>query len=255
MRVLLALGAVGGVSALVGAAYALLRYLSDKWISAKFQERLEAFKHAQQREVEGLRFQINGLLDRAVKLHTQEFEALPALWSRLNQSFWYVSDFVGAIQRHADLDRMSKAQFDEFLEKSDLDVWQKDEVRSAAEKNDVYRGHKFWRDYSKVNKKFVRFNRYLDMKSIFLQNDVKKACEELQGLMHGALVERKYEEQHPNPRVGRWAKREALEERGKACRAEIETMIKARLWNAVRIDTDPQPPRDDRKPAEQGASG
>jgi hypothetical protein len=45
--------AVGGGIAVV--AYALLKFFGEKWLSAKFEERLAAYKHAQQKELEELR--------------------------------------------------------------------------------------------------------------------------------------------------------------------------------------------------------
>ena len=48
-----------------------------QWLDSKFAERLEAYKHQQQRELEQLRFQINALFDRVTKLHQREFQVLP----------------------------------------------------------------------------------------------------------------------------------------------------------------------------------
>ena len=54
---------------LVGIAYAMFKRLGEKWLDAKFDERLAAYKHEQQKGLEQLRFKINTLLDRAIKLH------------------------------------------------------------------------------------------------------------------------------------------------------------------------------------------
>lgn len=73
----LVLGAGGGVAIV---AYALLRFFGEKWMNAKFEERLAAFKHAQEKELEELRYKINALLDRTVKLHQKEFDVIPEAW-------------------------------------------------------------------------------------------------------------------------------------------------------------------------------
>ena len=74
-----------------GAAYLLFRHLGDNWLAGKFNERLEAFKHAQQQQLEQLRLRINTTFDRTVKLHANEFEVLPELWGRLNEAFDHAS--------------------------------------------------------------------------------------------------------------------------------------------------------------------
>jgi hypothetical protein len=56
----------GGLAAIV---YAIFKFFSEKWLNAKFEERLAAYKHEQQKEIEQLRFKINALMDRTVKLH------------------------------------------------------------------------------------------------------------------------------------------------------------------------------------------
>jgi len=48
--------AYGGAAA--GVAFAVFRFLGQKWIDGKFAERLEVYKHQQQRELEQLKFQI-----------------------------------------------------------------------------------------------------------------------------------------------------------------------------------------------------
>jgi hypothetical protein len=49
----------------------------DKWIETRFSERLEAFKHQQNQEIEHLHFRINTMMDWNVKLHQREFDILP----------------------------------------------------------------------------------------------------------------------------------------------------------------------------------
>jgi hypothetical protein len=61
----------------------LFKVLGEKWLNAKFEERLAQYKHAQQKEIEQLRFRINSLMDRTTKLHQHEFDVLPEAWSRL----------------------------------------------------------------------------------------------------------------------------------------------------------------------------
>src|SRR5438128_9621440 len=96
----------------VGAAYALFRYLGDKWLTDKFNKSLEAYKHAQQQELEQLRLRINTTFDRTVKLHANEFEVLPELWAKLNDAHNHVASLTSPLQTYPDLDRLSEPAFE-----------------------------------------------------------------------------------------------------------------------------------------------
>src|SRR5690242_14921631 len=88
-EILKAVGAVvlagGGMSLIV---YQVFKHLAARWLESKFEERLQALKHAHGKELEQLRFRISALLDRATKLHQREFEVLPDAWAKLNDAFY-----------------------------------------------------------------------------------------------------------------------------------------------------------------------
>jgi hypothetical protein len=62
-------GLVVGSGLIVAFTYWVFRLLASKWLETKFQERLEAFKHVQAKEIEELRFRINSMFDRVTQLH------------------------------------------------------------------------------------------------------------------------------------------------------------------------------------------
>jgi hypothetical protein len=66
LKELLAWFAAVGISAaaLAGVALWLFRLFSQKWLETKFGKQLEAYKHAQQRELEKLKLEINTQFDR-----------------------------------------------------------------------------------------------------------------------------------------------------------------------------------------------
>ena len=121
----------GGVSLI---AYQAFKHLAARWLDSKFDERLQALRHAHGKELEQLRFKIAALLDRTTKLHQKEFELLPEAWSKLNDAFWEVRAFVSPMQAYADIDRMTPPQQEEFIEGSRLTSWQKDELRKSDQK-------------------------------------------------------------------------------------------------------------------------
>ncbi|MCA1530882.1 hypothetical protein [Bradyrhizobium yuanmingense] len=93
----LLLKAAGAVLVAGGGAAALilgpLRYLADKWLTSKFNQRLEQFKHVQQVEMENLRFKIDSMFDRTTKLHQREFDVVPAAWALLVECKNQVTSF------------------------------------------------------------------------------------------------------------------------------------------------------------------
>lgn len=224
-------------AAAAGAAYLVFRTLGDKWLTSKFNQTLEAFKHAQQQELEQLRLRINTTFDRTVKLHSNEFEVLPELWARLNDAFHYVSGFTSLGQEYADLDRYSDPELEHFLAESGLPEYQKDELRATDEKTAHYQRLRFWQSLEKVTGKYREFSRYLNVKSIFIQPVLREPIEELSDLMWSALCEKEHEERYPDPRKGRWEQGEALRKKGPLLRANIGETIQERLWSSAVVSS------------------
>lgn len=232
-----ALGYLGvTVAAATGLAYWLFKLFSDKWLTAKFNERLEDYKHAQQRELEQLRFNINALMDRTVKLHQYEFTVLPELWGKLNDAFGAVMQFVSPMQSHPDLDRMGEAQLNEFIDKCELANWQKDELRTGNQKGQRYFKMIFWHNLNRVNKIYYEFNSYFVKNGIFLEPELREKIATLRNMLDDALVERQLEEEMPNPRPGRFEKGQLLRKEGNPLLDEIGTAVQNRLWNARSLD-------------------
>lgn len=164
-----------GLSAVVasGLAIWIFRTLGEKWLSSKFDKQLESYRHAQQKELERLKFNINALMDRTTKLHQYEFDVLPQLWALLNESYSEVARFTSSLQSYPDLDRMEEAQLSEFLQKCELDQWQKIKLTGLNLRNKEYQDMIFWHNLNKANSKFMDFNNYYIKNCIFIQEELK----------------------------------------------------------------------------------
>src|ERR1700736_1981739 len=100
-----ALVAGGGILSII--VFGTFKLLGEKWLNSKFDERLAAYKHEQQKELEHLRFRINSLMDRTAKLHQREFDIVPEAWGRLVEAYSSVLWFTPPFQFSPDLAGMS----------------------------------------------------------------------------------------------------------------------------------------------------
>lgn len=221
--------------AAAGAAYVLFRYLGDKWLTGKFDQSLEAFKHSQQRELEHLRFRINTTFDRTLKLHSNEFRTLPELWDKLNEAYSHVSIFTSPMQEYPDLDRMSDPALRHFLAESSLAEYQRDEIHATSERTKLYQSFRFWQSFQKVAVKYRDFNHCFKIKGLFVHPTLKVPIEALSDLMWSALCEKESEERYPDPRKGRWEKSEMFGKEGPAIRDNIGDLIQQRLWSSASV--------------------
>jgi hypothetical protein len=219
----------GGLAAIT---YALFRFLGERWLTAKFDERLAAYKHAQQRELEHLRFEINALLDRAVKLHQKEFEVLPQAWSFFNDAYWQINGITG-LKSYPDLNRLSDSKLEEFLKTSSLADWQKDELRSASDKLKLYIEYSGWKDISAAYKSYGDWQVYFFKNGIFMTDAIKKKFSDLDSLIKGALIEQEMRKTEKDLKLSEMKDYRRLISDGKALREELEVEVHKRLWDST----------------------
>jgi len=229
-----ALGLTASVAA--GAAYTAFQFLGKKWLDAHFAQRLQAFRHEQNQEIERLRYRINALMDRTTKLHQHEFEALPEVWSRLGVAFSATKDFTSRLVTYSDLESMGPAQSSEFLDASELPEWQKQELRGCKDTNRRYQEMIFWHRLQKVADFHAEFHNYFIAKGIFIQPELKEKIRDLSNMMYDAFNERALD--HANPMLGqdRFAKGDLFQHEGPSKLEAIETDVQARLWHANKLD-------------------
>jgi hypothetical protein len=228
------LAALGGIglfaTILVGASYYLFRVLGSKWLDAKFEERLANYKHEQQKELEQLKFEINSLMDRTVKLHQREFDVLPEAWGLVNDAFVAMEPIGIGFHQYPDLNRMTEPQIESLLEESELDNWQKDELRKVGNKTDYYRKATAPLQVVKADKTRAEFSRYLAKNGIFIPGPMKGKFKAIDALMWDALIERRFTLQHPGLEQ-KFTKGMALHEQGGEILKSLEADVQARLWN------------------------
>lgn len=168
----------GGGGAVV--AYALFRALGAKWLDNHFAARVQALKHSHDQEMAHLKLRIDGQLDRAVKLNQREFEVVPGVWACVTEAHYAVLSAFSAFQSYPDLGRMSEPQLETFLAKSEIEEWQKDEIRGRTSfaRSEYYVKIAGWRRVNDADAAIVAFNRELLSKGIFLHPETFEKLDE-----------------------------------------------------------------------------
>lgn len=214
-------------------AFWLFKLFGDKWLTNKFAERLEAFKHDQQKEIEHLRFEISKLFDRTTKLHQREFEVVPKAWDHLADSYHEVRGVIASFRTYPDFERMSDEHTEEFLASSSLEKWQQDELRKKPhkERNNYYQDAIAWQDIARAKKTCRKSARYLLKNGIFMPPDLKNKFEKLGDLIWGALVEHDFNKQHDFKPKQHTDIQKLLKE-GAPLMKELETEVQKRLWSS-----------------------
>lgn len=150
----------------------LLKWFGDKWIIHQFSQRLESFKREQSELLEQYRYQINARFNRITKIHEKEFEVLPEMWCKLQDTYRYFQSLSSPMQSFPDLDRYSTEQIEVFLEKCELHDLQKEELRRSTHKVSYYKETVYWIRLSKASQVFQEFRKYLHYNKIFLSRDL-----------------------------------------------------------------------------------
>ncbi|MFH1882557.1 MAG: hypothetical protein ABIL62_07600 [Planctomycetota bacterium] len=178
----------GGI---VGIVLLFLRFLGKRWIENIFSENLEKYKNELNKELEQYRYKINALFNRVTKIHEIEFEVLPEAWLKMQDALGRISGLVSIIKSWPDLDRMSQTAIEEFLAKSKLHEYEKDELCQASRKLDYYQKTIFWHDLREVQNAFDEFHNYIIRNKIFLSPDLQAKFAEIDDIMWTAIVHMK----------------------------------------------------------------
>lgn len=214
----------GGLSLIV---YQVFKHLSARWLDAKFEERFQNLKHAHDQEIEQLRFRISALLDRATKLHQREFEVLPEAWSKPNLAYWKTNELVAYVKESPDLNRMGAPQLNDFISKSRLTEWQREELRGSVNKTLKYEHLIFWHDLHDAKAKAGESARYLAVYGIFIEQAIKSDLDTLNQRIWEALIECESNKQYDMREDERVS---ILRSKGPTLVKALEVAIHKRLW-------------------------
>jgi hypothetical protein len=169
-------------------AFALFRWLGKSWIENKFAQRLEQFRHEQALDLQRLRVEIDAMLSGALKLQEKEFSVLPEAWQMLDEAHGLVSWLASPIQQYADVSRMTAVQLEEHLGDASFTESQKDEVRNAHDRANVYQHLVFLYRLQKVKISISALRNHIARNGIFLTSEIEEKFTKLTTLYWSAIL-------------------------------------------------------------------
>jgi len=128
------------------------------------------------------------MLSGALKLQEKEFLVLPEAWAKLDEAHGLVNWLVAPLQQYADVDRMNSARLEEFLSSTEFSASQKDEVRSARDKNKTYQEILFRHRLRKVKQAFSDLQTYVARDGIFLPPALESKFKAISEMLWSAVI-------------------------------------------------------------------
>jgi hypothetical protein len=210
----------GGGGGLV--AIGLFQFLGKSWIENQLTKNLEIAKS-----------EISLLAARKMKLYDQEYLVFPEVWSKLNKAYSSLGTAVSPFKEILDLNKMSKEQFDAWLNRSDLSQDELDYLIEEQDKTNSYDRILDRRSHNQAHKDFIDFDTYLQSNRIFLIPEIKEKLVNIAALMRESRVAMKMVWDGHGQSDGKNYLLEAYEtyeNRVKPIMGEIETMVQGKLF-------------------------
>ncbi len=124
-------------------AYAAFKWFGEKWIEDKFSRRLAALQHQQALEIQRLKIEIDSLLSGTLRIQEHEFLILPEIWEKLSEAYGLVSWIASPVQEYENINGMTSAQLEEYLEGTDLRESEKMDIRESDNKSKTHQKNYF----------------------------------------------------------------------------------------------------------------
>jgi len=134
------------------------------------------------------------------------------------------------MQSFPDVERMTEAHLNEFLDSSSLADWQKAELREATDKNGYFQRAEKFRRADIARSKYVEFHSYLCRKGVFVKPEIKRKFERYSDLLNAALIEHEHRIRHDDLKLRENSDR--LSKEGGILLKEIERDVQDRLWSS-----------------------
>jgi hypothetical protein len=124
----------------------------------------------------------------SAKLREREAELLTEAWNVFHEAFGAVWDATSPMQQVAPVEKMSEAQFDAFLEKLEIPAFEKDDLRAASDRREMYKKIDFNRRYARAQTKRIEFHNFVVKHRILLFPELKDLLTKADELFIDAMI-------------------------------------------------------------------
>lgn len=227
----------GGIGLLILVAVVglvlVIRFLFVKFIEAEISKRLQSHQHAQQIEIENIKYRIANLAGRASSIYLKEYEHLPSVWISLNETYRSTALLAGGVRNYPSLNGVSAVDLELFLDNTDLIDWQKDRLRKSTNKTRDYIdfiGRKEFRQAARDHDELIT---NIDKYAIFFSVEIKKEMMDFAQMLKNTIIEYDLNvlDRIEGTKIERTA-REEFRTYGSARLEDLERKIRDRLWDA-----------------------
>jgi hypothetical protein len=126
---------VGAIVA-VPLAWALFKWLGEKWLDNKFSESLEDFKHEKNKEIARLKIEVDSLLNAKITFQKKNFEGLTEIWSSITNFQSCVANLIYKNLEFNNLELLSDKELEQLCKtKLDFSQDQYEAVRVSSNRN------------------------------------------------------------------------------------------------------------------------
>jgi hypothetical protein len=227
--------ATGVVAFISGIAWAVFRAVSKKWLDAKFAERFADYQHRQTLQGDAFRSDLAALLDRATKLHAQEFEVLPKAWELLTTAMGLAGQATSMVTEHPDVARMTEPEFEVALTHQPFKDHEKDRMRAldgegrAKLYRDLYDRYRFYAAWEAGRE----FRNFVILKGIFIEKDLRIQIRKVADGLDDILWDYRFGKWEQGERMNA-AQIKSIRDKWAALQPErdvVEESVSARLWS------------------------
>jgi hypothetical protein len=183
------ISAIGGA---IGALLLLPSKLGEILFKYRFDKEIETFKADQGAKLERLREQLGHLGDRGRRSNEMEFAAIREVWEKIGEAYLATHNCVANFIQYPDLNPLSAQELDGFLSTTGFSKEQCDQIRKAADHNDMYVKIITWRGIAHAAQANFDVNLLLRK-----QDALRSEFQSLIDLLRAAQVERELQFQHP----------------------------------------------------------
>jgi len=213
-----------------GVAWAAFKFLPERWVQHRFERQLEQQRNEHAQQLEEARHRLNMLAKRMSKLHDKEFDAISEIWEKLNEALALIGSLVSALQTFPDLDREDDPHFKAFVDGSNLEQVDKNELlgKLPGDRNEFYQRRIFRYRLRDARKACAELHRAIQRNSIFLEPKLLELLRKVESEAWRTLTTREIGEEAGDRKLSREAG-ERLDKEIVPLKDEIERQVQKRL--------------------------